>query len=494
MYIVKNAYLNIIRGKGRNILIGIIITAVTISACVALTINKSGNTLVQSYKDSNPIEVGFNLDPMAFREATDEQKSNFEALDADQIKKYGDSSYVTDYYYTLETTVSIDNITAVSYDDTSTDTTDEDNTNDKFGNHQFISMGDFRLTAYSDSSYITDFIEGTRKIIDGVMIDKENTDKSIVISEELATENNLKIGDKVNIYSPKDEETKYEFTIIGIYEDNNDIESNGFMDMNVMNSSNQIFTNITSINEIMDATDTSTDSGISNGRMRNNQGLTAKYYLKTANDVSAFEAEVRDKGLSTLYNITTNENSTLEKIKPIENLSNFSFSFLIVILVVGGLVLGIINMINIRERKYEIGVLRAIGMSKGKVALQLVAEIFIVAVISLIIGTGIGTILSQPVTNQMLRNEISSYEEKLANQQQNFGPGNFERPGFVTRNSMYNQNNTKTDYVSMLDVSVDAITIMQLFLVSLFLTIISGLISVMFVNKYEPNKILQNRA
>jgi putative ABC transport system permease protein len=485
MYIVKNAYLNIIRGKGRNILIGIIITAITISACVALTINKSGTTLVDSYRYSNPVEISFTLNSMNFRDATEEERANFQTLDIDQVKYYGDSTYVSDYYYTLETTISIENVAAVTYDEINGNT----NQSGGFGGRQIGSIGDFRLSAYSDSAYINDFVEGIRKIIDGVMIDKDSTDKVIVISEELALENGLKIGDKVNIYSPNNEEEKYEFEIIGIFEDNNEIQSNGFMNMNAMNSSNQIFTNINSVDELLDDT-TNTNGNI----MRNSQGLTAKYYLNNIDDITNFEQEVRSKGLNNLYAITTNESATLEKIKPIENLSNFSFSFLIVILLVGGLVLGIINMINIRERKYEIGVLRAIGMSKKKVATQLITEIFIVAIISLAIGTTIGTILSQPVTNQMLKQEITSYEEKISNQQNNFGPGNFNRAGFGRVNPAFNRNNQPTDYISLLEVNVDIITIIQLMIVSLFLTVISGLISVMFVNKYEPNKILQNRA
>ena len=38
MYIFKNAYLNIARAKGRNILIGLIIMAITVGACITITI------------------------------------------------------------------------------------------------------------------------------------------------------------------------------------------------------------------------------------------------------------------------------------------------------------------------------------------------------------------------------------------------------------------------------------------------------------------------
>ena len=48
-------------------------------------------------------------------------------------------------------------------------------------------------------------------------------------------------------------------------------------------------------------------------------------------------------------------------------------------------------------------------MTKGKVTMQLVSEIFIVALMALIVGTTAGTLLSQPVSNYMLANEIESY-------------------------------------------------------------------------------------
>ena len=57
MYIIKNAWTNIIRGKGRNILIGFIIVAVTVSTCIAITINKSATKLVNKYKNTGYIVV-----------------------------------------------------------------------------------------------------------------------------------------------------------------------------------------------------------------------------------------------------------------------------------------------------------------------------------------------------------------------------------------------------------------------------------------------------
>lgn len=492
MYIIKNAYLNIIRGKGRNILIGIIITAITISACVSLSINKSASALIQSYKDNNPIEVSFSLDPMSLRGSSDEEKQSFTALNVEDIKKYGDSDLISDYYYTQEVSLSSNDIEPVNYSEMeipNNQNVPDDIPNDKGKNDKIGNMGDYRLTGYSDPSYITDFINGTKKIIEGEMFSKDNTENVIVISEELADQNNLEIGSTITFYSPNNTDINITYRVIGIFEDNSDIETNGFMQMNAMNSRNQMYTNITSISNTINSIGIEDSSS---KRMMSNTGLTAKYYLNNNDDLEEFENEVREKGLSEYYSINTNEEEALATLKPIQNLSSFSSTFLIIILVVGGLILAIINMINIRERKYEIGVLRAIGMSKLKVNLQLVIEIFMVSIVSLIIGTTIGTLLSQPVTNTMLKNEISNYQNEQKQILENFGEGNFERPGFNKGNFKSTMPNN-VQYIDTLDVNINFITIIQLFLVSLMLTVVSGFVSVAFVNKYEPNKILQNR-
>lgn len=493
MYIIKNAWKSIIRGKGRNILIGIIVTMVTISACIALAINKSGNTLVESYKANNPLAVSFKLDPSSLMDATTEEKEAFEALTVDMIKEYGDSSLVSDYYYTLELSLNAKDIEAVDY---STLTVKEDDTNESTDSNR-PSMpqesGDFRVTAYSDFSYLEDFIDGTKKITEGTMITKDNTSAVIVISEDLAEANDISIGDTISLYSSDDEDTYYDFEVIGIYEDTSDVSENSFAGMNSMNSRNQLYTNLTSLNEIIEATETTTDSTTTNTKsMTSANGLSAKFYLNNNDDVDAFEKEVREKGLSDYYSLNTNESETLSSLKPIQNISNFSITFLIVIFVVGATVLTVINLINIRERKYEIGVLRAIGMSKLKVTLQLVSEIFIVSMISLVIGTTIGTLASQPVANMMLQNEIDSYTEETTTTQNNFGGGDFSRPSMGQDNAIKNLA-TSTSYVDSLAVSIDFITILELMLVSVSLTLISGVVAVAFVNKYEPNKILQNR-
>lgn len=476
MYILKNSWINIVRSKGRNLLIGIIITIITISALVALSINKSSKNLKDNYINSNPVEVSFSLDMKSIRnERFENSDLTIKPINEEDIKNYGDSKYVKDYYYTYQKSLSSNDIDSISISDIlkKEDSSYENKPNDMMHNNKIESQGDFRFVAYSDIAYIENFLNGTNKIISGNIFDNDSEANVIVISSDLAEENDLEVNDKIKFYDPEDTDKVYEFEIVAIYEDTSTNDDN-FMNMNVMNSQNQIYTTMTAIKSMIDENDTN--------------NISAKFYLTSSDDIETFKEEVTEKGLSSYYTLNDNQDAILETLKPVENISNFSMTFLIIILIVGIIILIVINMINIRDRKYEIGVLRAIGMNKLKVSLELILELFIVSLVSLIIGTLIGISASQPITNKMLENEINSYTEEQQEVENNFGRGNIERKGF---NKM--EVNQNIDYVDNLNVKIDIYTILELFGVVILITIISGSITIISINKYEPNKILQNR-
>lgn len=485
MYIIKNAWTNIKRNKGRNILIGLVIIIVTISSYISLAINTSSNNLVESYKNSNPLEVTLSVDMRSLRENRNSDSSiQVEALTVDQIISYGDSEYVKDYYYYYTTSLASDSLTAISMDDYFKKPEGEENNIDENApkmddNKQGKEMndGDFKFTAYSDVAYIEAFVDGSNKITDGKMFDNNETGNVIVISSDLADENSLSVGDKVTFYSTEDSSVTIEFEIIGIYEDSSD-NSDNFMNMNAMISSNQIYTTKTAMESILELKSSTTNS------------LNAKFYLNNSDDLENYSSELREKGLSEYYTINDNTDTILSTLKPIQNISSFSITFLIIVCLVALIVIGILTMINIRDRKYEIGVLRAIGMSKIKVMSQLIIEIITVTIIAIVIGMGIGKVLSQPVTNAMLANEIEKYQEEQNEIETNFGGPGFDRGGFTKEK---NNNQQAENYVDTLTVEIDPITIIKVAVISLLITIISGMISITYVNRYSPNKILQNR-
>ncbi|MHB1484542.1 MAG: ABC transporter permease [Saccharofermentanales bacterium] len=522
MYILKNAFKSISRSKGRNILISIIIIIIAISSCIALSIKNSAAQIVQSYKDSFALTATIGIDREALRElaqtgGTDirEIMSGIQSPGIDDIKKYGTSSYLKGYTYTLTSALNSSTIIPLTNDETLAVTAGADQngktvtqTDNNGRTGGMFQRGDFSIIGYSGLSAMSDFVSGTYKITSGTMF--ADTDKSAVcvISKELATENELKVGDSITFTNPSVETETYKFVITGLYEDTTADDSSS---MNwFSNAANQVITNYTALANMISLSQAASDKAVAAAEKNDvstdatalNSQLMSTFYLKDTESVAGFTAELKTKGLDDKYTVTTNSAAFDESVKPLTNLDSFATIFLILVLIIGGIILAVLNMINIRERKYEVGVLRAIGMKKGKLALQFAAELLIVTFISITIGSAVGAFASVPTASFMLKNEITSIQEDDNQIAQNFGrPGGGDMAlgpagGRAQRNIMGGMFNPsqKVNYITQINAVINLKVLLQLFLIGILLTMVSSIISIILISRYEPLKILSNRS
>lgn len=148
-------------------------------------------------------------------------------------------------------------------------------------------------------------------------------------------------------------------------------------------------------------------------------------------------------------------------------------------------------MINIRERKYEIGVLRTIGVSKFKLTLQFINELMIVAIVSILLGAAIGTATSKLISNSLLKNEIKSSNSNREELKNNFGDQIPDRKD-VLNNQMSNSKSISA-YKSI-DAVVDMKVIVELLGIGTVLVLISSLSAMISIQRFSPLTILKERS
>lgn len=551
MYIFKNAFKSITRSKGRNILIGFILVVISVSSCIALSIKNSASEIVKSYEQNFNLVATIGIDREALRAAAHTQGTDMRQImqsitnpSIDDIKKYGDSKYLSGYSYILSSSVNSSTLTPVSNEtatltpgvtQSAANSANNNNNNNNPGRNPQdlpgggqLTRGDFTIVGYSGVSAMTSFVNGAYKVTSGAIFEDANKSAVCVISEELATENSVKINDKITLTNPKNAEEKYIFTVVGLYKDTTATDTSS---MNwFSNAANQIITNYTALSAIVDSSKTASDKAIADAATKAattastptsavtattepaattlSSQLASSFNLKDNDSVAAFTAELKAKGLSDKYTVTTNIDALSQSVKPVKNLNNFATIFLILVLIIGGLILSVLNMINIRERKYEVGVLRAIGMKKGKLALQFVSELLMVTLVSIIIGSAAGAMLSVPTASTLLKSEVDAMQTSQAQVAENFGrggQGGFGGPGapggeaFGSRGGpgimggVFNQGRN-VNYISQINAVINLQVLLQLVLIGLLLTALSSIVSVVLISRYEPLKILSNRS
>lgn len=324
--------------------------------------------------------------------------------------------------------------------------------------------GAFSVVGYNSKKAMSEFISGTYTITEGEVSDDFNSNECL-INEELASLNNLKVGSKVTLVDPNNTKKTYQLVVKGIYKDN---DTSNQMEM-FSNSSNKIITNS---NQVL--------------KMNSSSRLSVTYVLKNYKSLEKFKTEVKEKGLNENLEVQDNLSEVKEKVEAISNVKTFAITFLIIILIIGAILLFTLNIIHIRKRKYEIGVLRTIGMTKRKLTLQFVFEMLIIAIFSLLIGTGIGACFSVPISNHLLKSEIEANSEKVRDINNNFGKREENKTSEIS--------NASIEKIEDMHAVVNFSVILELFGIGILLTILSSSASMIAIQRFSPLTILKERS
>jgi putative ABC transport system permease protein len=126
------------------------------------------------------------------------------------------------------------------------------------------------------------------------------------------------------------------------------------------------------------------------------------YYLHHPDLLGDFEAAARGLGLPDTFNVNTNRAEYERLIAPIERLGSVAFAFLAVVMLLGAIIISLLCIISVNERKYEIGILRAMGMKKGQVATGLMVEVVTITIAAFALAVWIGAALAGPISGMIL--------------------------------------------------------------------------------------------
>jgi putative ABC transport system permease protein len=451
VYLLTNAAKNLVRNKGRNLLVGVILFTIIVAASVSVLIDSTAGAVITDYKSRFGSQVYLDLD---YEKAV--AAGNYEEWDGskgvseitpDQQFKFADSKYLHESKMTASAMINFPD--AVPLDN--------------------IDDPDLQAKGYligsNDPDISEDFKSGARKIIDGRAVEAAN---EAMISQEFAELNKLKVGDTLNIKRTGNNK-ELALKIVGIFEDNTMLgaENSPYMQKNpLLNRNNEILTGIDTVKEF----------GASY--------VDASYFLNSPDDLGAFESELRAKGLPDYYKLRTDEAGYKAVVGPVEGMTKLTTTFMVVVLALGAVILLLISTLAVRERKYEIGVLRAMGMRKRGVATGFVAEMLIMTLIALVIGFAISAVISQPIANSLLANQIELAAEAAKNSM-----------GSVTtlNNGAGAGSAAALTPLSQLNVALTASAITQISLIALALAVVSSAVGIVYITRFEPMKILSER-
>lgn len=303
------------------------------------------------------------------------------------------------------------------------------------------------ITGVSDTSSASIYGGDSVTYTSGQAFDASKDANVAVVGKAIAEKNSLNVGSSFSAYGEN-------VTVVGIYDTGNTFANNGIiMPLATLQRLSGQTGQITSATVTVDSVDNID---------------TAVTAIKTS--------------LGTTADVVSNQTTAKTAIEPLQSVKTISTYSLLGALAAGSMIILLTMLMIVRERRREIGVMKAIGSSNAKTMLQFVSEAITLTLLGLVVGVVIGLFASQPVTKVLVNNSTSS----SSTTSQQAGPGGLRiigRPGSAASNTIQSVKNVKA--------SVGLSTIAYGIGIAFIIAIIGSAVPALFISKIRPAEVMR---
>ena len=481
---IKNALLSLKKNIGKTILLFVIIVVITNLVIAGLSIQSATKKSMDQIRSSlgNDVTLSVDFRNMMKNRKPSEAVSNETSLTTTMADSLKDLKYVKNYNYQISTSANSNSISAVeTASDNSNNQQDTNKPNDQ--PEQASNQVDFTISANTTMKYLDSFTNNNYKLTKGrLLTTKDQNTNNCVIETNLASDNDLSVGDTFTITTTvNDEIITQELTIVGIYEiqSTNEIGSAHFN-----NPVNTIYTDL-SIGQTLTGSSENITSAI--------------YYLDDPENAEAFVELAKKKSDIDFDTFSLDANNRLyqQNASSLESMKSFAKMFVWIVVIAGSAILCLILALTIRNRYYEIGVLLSLGQSKVKIIAQQLIEVGLIAVVAFVISLGTGQLTSHYMGN-MLESSSSSNVMQMGqkgdqpNDNQNQSDSNQQKNNTQTKENFLGNMMQGPSYQE-LDVSITGENVIQLAGVTATICIVSIAVPAAYVLRLTPRQILSRK-
>jgi putative ABC transport system permease protein len=253
------------------------------------------------------------------------------------------------------------------------------NTNGNGGGRAFISGGGSLPANFSPPVTIvgtndpTSLSGTTVTMSSGSAIDGTKDSNDAMISSSMASKNNLKVGSTFTAYGTN-------LTVVGIFNSSDrSVENNVVVSLLAEQRLSGQSGDVTSAIATVDSLDNLS---------------SATNAIKTSLGSSA--------------DVVSSVDQANQTVAPLNSVKSISLYSLIGAIIAGGIIILLTMVMIVRERTREIGVIKAIGGSNLRIALQFMTESVTLTLLGAVIGIILGVVAGQPITHILVSNSSTT--------------------------------------------------------------------------------------
>ena len=476
----KRAWLNVWAKKGRSILLILVSAAILMFVLAGLLIRNAAIKATNQAK----AEVGATVTLSANRQAAFKkmtQKSSsakphqltLTPVKLSDATKIAQLSGIGQYNVTSTTSAN-----AKSYDTVSTSSGMGSSGGGPGGmKTSKSSSGDTQIDGVTATSLTSDFSDNQSKIVKGRGITtRDKNTNHVVIEKQLASQNDLSVGDTMTFKKTSGKKATVKVKVVGIYKASSSSSSTaGPM---ATDPSNTIYASYTLANQIKGSQYAQTADSVT-------------FNVTTPGKVSQVKKAGNRLINSSKYALSTNDSSYQMVKSSMSSVESFANKIVWLVAVAGTIILALIVILMIRERRFEIGVLLSLGEARWKIVAQFFTEMIVVLVVALAIagvgGKAVGNQLGQQL---MTQTATTTQTTGGATTGQPGGQGQGGQPGGQANHTGNGGSAAQTKAQTKLAITVSAVDLAELGGFGLAITFLSIMMASGGILRLDPRKVL----
>ena len=369
---IKNAIAYITRKRNRTLIIFIILTIVLSCLYSCLTIMKSSNKIEKTLYESSNSSISITKKDGKYFNVN-------QFKDIEKLKEIEDKIFQYDGLAKLKGAKVVSGEQRINREDLS----------DEFKN--VVS-----LEATNNTKRDVLFSSGVFTIKKGKNIGG-NDKNSIIVHEEFAKQNNLKLGDELDLELLDTEKSgkikSHKFKIIGIFSGK---KQETYTGLSSDFSENMVFVDYPTSQEVLNKSE---NNKIANKILMYSGGAeSTDLALKKLKELKIDESK---------YSVEKDSNAFEESLESVSGIKHIIKIMTYSIMLGGMVVLSLILILWLRERIYEIGIFLSIGRSKIQIIMQFIFELIFISIPSIVSSLFLGNVLLKVIVDGFINSEDS---------------------------------------------------------------------------------------
>lgn len=369
---IKNAIAYITRKRNRTLIIFIILTIVLSCLYSCLTIMKSSNKIEKTLYESSNSSISITKKDGKYFNVN-------QFKDIEKLKEIEEKIFQYDGLAKLKGAKVVSGEQRINREDLS----------DGFKN--VVS-----LEATNNTKRNVLFSSGVFTIKKGKNIGG-NDKNSIIVHEEFAKQNNLKLGDELDLELLDTEKSgkikSHKFKIIGIFSGK---KQETYTGLSSDFSENMVFVDYPTSQEVLNKSE---NNKIANKiLMYSGSAESTDLALKKLKELKIDESK---------YSVEKDSNAFEESLESVSGIKHIIKIMTYSIMLGGMVVLSLILILWLRERIYEIGIFLSIGRSKIQIIMQFIFELIFISIPSIVSSLFLGNVLLKVIVDGFINLEDS---------------------------------------------------------------------------------------